>query len=52
MHYVDPRRPAAIVVNTGDPRLHVFETVVRERAINLDGKENVRVEGITPMNEL
>ena len=30
----------------GDPRLHVFETVRRERAINLAGKTNVQIENI------
>jgi len=34
----------------GDPRLHVLETVVRKQAINLAGKKNVRIEGITVVN--
>ena len=31
----------------GDPRLHVFETVVREQGIDLAGKKDVRIDGIT-----
>ena len=31
----------------GDPRLHLFETVVREQGIDLAGKKDVKVEGIT-----
>ncbi len=42
-----------IMVKTGgDPRLHVFETVVREQAIDLAGKKDVQVEGITVANTL
>ena len=41
------------MVNTGgDPRLHLFETVVREQGIDLAGKENVKVDGITVANTL
>ena len=36
----------------GDPRLHVFETVVRERGIDLTGKEHVRIEQISVANRL
>ena len=36
----------------GDPRLHVFETVVREQGINLAGKKDVKIEGITVVNTL
>ena len=36
-----------IVVKEGDPRLHLFETVVREHPIDLAGKKNVKVEGIS-----
>ncbi|MGO9112404.1 MAG: DUF1565 domain-containing protein [Thermoguttaceae bacterium] len=36
----------------GDPRLHVFETVVREQGIDLDGKKDVQVDGITVQNTL
>ncbi|MHB1036144.1 MAG: DUF1565 domain-containing protein [Pirellulales bacterium] len=42
-----------IVVTTGgDPRLHVFETVVREKGFNLAGTKGVRIEGITVVNKL
>ncbi|MGO9112352.1 MAG: DUF1565 domain-containing protein [Thermoguttaceae bacterium] len=42
-----------IVVKTGgDPRLHVFETVVREQGIDLAGKKDVQVDGITVVNTL
>ena len=42
-----------IVVSTGgDPRLHVFETVVREQAIDRTGKRDVHIEGITVENTL
>ena len=42
-----------IMVKTGvDPRLHVLETVVRELGIDLDGKQNVQVDGITVVNTL
>ena len=35
-----------IVKTGGDPRLHVFETVVRDKGIDLGDKRAVRVEGI------
>ena len=42
-----------ITIKSGsDPRLHVFETVVRERGINLVGKKDVKVEGITVVDTL
>jgi hypothetical protein len=41
-----------IVVKSGDPRLHLFETVVREQGIDLGGKKDVKVEGITITNML
>ena len=41
-----------IVVGKGDPRLHLFETVVRKQAIDLDGKKDVQVEGIKVTNTL
>lgn len=46
--------PAAqrIVVRSGDPRLHLFETVVRELGIDLGGKKDVRIEGITVTNTM
>jgi hypothetical protein len=36
----------------GDPRLHVFETVVREQGIDLAGKNDVKVEEITVVDTL
>jgi hypothetical protein len=37
-----------IIVNAGgDPRLHVFETVVREQGIDVGGKKDVRIEDVT-----
>jgi len=36
----------------GDPRLHVFETVVREQGIDLAGKKDVKVEDITVADTL
>jgi hypothetical protein len=36
----------------GDPRLHVFETVLREQGINLAGKKDTKVEGITVVDIL
>jgi len=37
-----------IMVKAGvDPRLHVFETVVREQGIDLGGKKNVKIEDVT-----
>jgi hypothetical protein len=42
-----------IIVKTGgDPRLHVFETVVREQVIDLAGKKDVKVEDIMVENTL
>jgi len=41
-----------IQVKGGDPRLHVFETVVRERGIDLGVLRDVRVENITVANTL
>jgi hypothetical protein len=37
----------SIRVKHGDPRLHRFETVVRERGIDLGDHKGVKVEGIT-----
>jgi hypothetical protein len=40
-----------ITVKTGgDPRLHVFETVVRDQVIDLAGKKDVKVEDITAVD--
>jgi hypothetical protein len=36
----------------GDPRLHVFETVVRNQGIELLGKKAVKIEGISVVNTL
>ncbi len=46
------RAAKRIVVQGGDPRLHLFETVVRERAIDLRDAKDVKVEGITVSNVL
>ncbi len=40
------------LTSSGDPRLHVFETVVRERSINLDGRKDVKIEGIAVADTL
>ncbi len=36
----------------GDPRLHVFETVLREQGIDLAGKKNAKIEEITVVDTL
>ncbi|MCX5643933.1 MAG: DUF1565 domain-containing protein [Phycisphaerae bacterium] len=36
----------------GDPRLHVFETVLREQGIDLAGKKDTRIEEITIVDTL
>jgi hypothetical protein len=41
-----------LVVKNGDPRLHLFETVVREQGIDLAGRKGVKVEGVTVTNTL
>jgi hypothetical protein len=42
-----------ITVRTdADPRLHVFETVVREQGIDLAGKKDMRIEEITVVDTL
>jgi hypothetical protein len=41
-----------MAVKSADPRLHLFETVVREQGIDLGGREDVKVEGITLTNTL
>jgi hypothetical protein len=42
-----------ILLHTGgDPRLHLFETVVRESGIDLAGRKGVQIEGITVANTL
>lgn len=41
-----------IKVKDVDPRLHTFETIVRERGIDLGDKTSVKVEGISVVNTL
>jgi hypothetical protein len=48
----DKAKRQIIVKTGGDPRLHVCETVVREMGIDLDGTQNVQVDGITVVNTL
>jgi len=36
----------------GDPRLHLFETVVRERGIDLAGRKDAKIEAIAVTNTL
>ena len=40
------------VKSGGDPRLHVFETVLRNQGVNLIDKRDVKIEGITVVNTL
>jgi hypothetical protein len=39
-----------LVREGGDPRLHVWETVVRKQGVNVAGKKNVKIEEITVVN--
>ena len=41
-----------VVKTGGDPRLHVFETLVRDQGIDLADKKNVKVENITVVDIL
>ena len=41
-----------ILVKGNDPRLHLFETVVRDQAIDLADRKDVKLEGITVLNTL
>jgi hypothetical protein len=41
-----------MVKGGGDPRLHVFETVLREKGIDLAGKKNAKVEEITVVDTI
>jgi hypothetical protein len=42
-----------VTVKTGgDPRLHVFEAVVRENAVDLTGRKGVTIEGIEAVTTL
>jgi hypothetical protein len=36
----------------GDPRLHVFETVLRERGIDVAGKKDTKIEGLAVVHTL
>jgi hypothetical protein len=38
------------VKSGGDPRLHVFETIVREKAVDLDGKKEIQIRDIDVRN--
>jgi hypothetical protein len=40
------------VTEGGDPRLHVFETVVREKGIDIGGRHGVKIEGVMVVNIL
>jgi polygalacturonase len=48
----DPATQRVTLKTGGDPRLHVFETEVRDRGIDLTGKKDVKLEGITVVNTL
>jgi hypothetical protein len=37
---------------SSDPRLHLFELVVRQQGIDLDGKKDVKIEGVTVVDML
>lgn len=41
-----------MVKSGGDPRLHVFETVLREQGINLVSKKDIKIEGIRVVDTL
>jgi murein DD-endopeptidase MepM/ murein hydrolase activator NlpD len=41
-----------IVKAGGDPRLHVFETVLRDHGIDLAGKKDTKVESIAAVDTL
>lgn len=40
------------VASGGDPRLHVFETVLREQSIDLVGENSTKIEGIMVVDTL
>jgi hypothetical protein len=44
--YTYERAAKRLFVKHGDPRLHRFETVVRQQVIDLDGRKDVTVRGI------
>jgi hypothetical protein len=41
-----------MVKSGGDPRLHVFETVLREQGIDLVGKKDAKIEEIMVLDTL
>ena len=41
-----------MVKSGGDPRLHIFEIVLRNQGVNLIDKKNIRIEGVTVVNTL
>jgi len=41
-----------MVKSGGDPRLHVFETILRDQGINLVGREDTKIEGIRVVDTL
>ncbi len=51
--YIKTGNAGRILLKTGgDPRLHLFETVVRRSGINLGDRKDVKVEGITVVDTL
>ena len=40
------------VTSGGDPRLHVFETVLREQGIDVAGRQDIKIETITVVDTL
>lgn len=48
----DSETKRIFVQSGGDPRLHVFETIVRERGIDLTGKNDVKIEKINIVDTL
>jgi hypothetical protein len=48
----DAKARRIIVKEGGDPRLHILETVVREQGIDLAGKKDTKIEGITVVDTL
>lgn len=39
-----------MIVNSGDPRLHVYEAVVRRQAVDKGTRQDVKIEGIAVAN--
>ena len=47
------RTARRITMNTGgDPRLHIFENIVRKQGLVLSGRKDTRIEGITVVDTL